>query len=139
MFQPYWDCDFWCGVALVYLFTYAFIWAPGLLSVFTGYICGALMPRIQRPTGFRVGVWTAIGIVGFLAVWTVLYATYPDGFFGDVVIGVVLALHVLSILVPIIACGYIHTRRRKWWDLRPRKQADQGTHSSWRPRSSLKQ
>ena len=108
---------------LVYLFTYAFIWVPGLLAVFTGYVCGALMSRIQRPTGFRVGLWTGIAIVGSLVVWTALVAAIygeKHSYFG-LVIGVYVAFHALSILGPIIACIYIHTRRTAWWDLRPSK------------------
>ena len=109
-------------MAFVYLHTYGFIWVPGLLSLLTGILCGSFMPRIQPPTGFRVGLMTAVVIVGFLTVWTALVANYPGNFPDNLVIGVVLAFHVLSILAPIIICGYIHSRRNRWWDLRPRKQ-----------------
>ena len=120
----WWECDFWCGVGLVYLFTFAFIWVPGLLSIFAGYICGARMPRVGRPTGFRVGLWTGIAIVGALAVWTAVVAMlmekYPYPPWG-LIVSVYVAFHAVSILAPIIACVYVHTRRNKWWDLRPTK------------------
>lgn len=111
------------GVAFAYLHTYGFIWVPGLLSLLAGILCGSFMPRIQLPTGFRVGLMTAVVIVGCLTVWTALVVNYPGNFPDHLVVGVVLAFHVLSILAPIIIiCVYIHSRRNRWWDLGPRKQ-----------------
>ena len=122
MFQPYFDCDLWCGVAIIYLITFAFVWVPGLLSLVTGFFCSSFMPRLEANDGFKVGLFTGMVMIGLLIGWTVFYASgtkTPTA----LVLGVYLAFHVLGILVPIIICWYIHSRKRnKWWDLRPRKQ-----------------
>ena len=123
------DCGLGCVMGLLYILSGAFIWMPGLLSLAAGIVCGLLMSRLGRQRAFKVGLLTGISIIGLVIVWIWVFTTYQLVLPLNLSLGVYLALHPAGIVAASIICWYIHLRTKDWWDLRPRKQPNQRTHS----------